>query len=114
MPVQNSSHLLDICRQSIYFKSIKDVTACLEAMSSDPDVVICRIKNRFDQEVQSEASAGYRNLAVNLRLDTTETRAVAVETHVCEVQLLLLRIAAIKVTLVPLQSMPWSYSLLVG
>ena len=67
-------------------------------MSNDPDVVICRIKNRFDQGLRSDGSAGYRNLAVNLRLDTAQTRAVAVETHVCEVQLLLLRIAAIKVT----------------
>ncbi len=98
MPVvQDASRLLDICRQSIYFKSIKGVSACLEAMHNDPDVKICRIKNRFDQGLQSEASAGYRNLAVNLRLDTAETRSVAVETHVCEVQLLLLSMAAIKV-----------------
>ena len=97
LPVQDASRLLDICRQSIYFKSAHDVSACLAAMSCDPDVIISRIKNRFDPELPSEKSAGYRNLALNLRLDTTETRAVAVETHICEVQLLLLRIAAIKV-----------------
>ncbi len=95
--MQDSSRLLDICRQSIYFKSITDIAACVAAMCSDPDVVICRIKNRFDHGLHAEASAGYRNLAVNLRLDTAETRDVAVETHVCEVQLLLLRMAAIKV-----------------
>ncbi len=76
-------------------------------MSSDPDVVICRIKNRFDLELRSVESAGYRNLAVNMRLDTAETRAVAVETHVCEVQLLLLRIAAIKVTFELMQCMKY-------
>jgi hypothetical protein len=105
MPLQDASRLLDICRQSIYFKSVRDVAACLAAMCSDPDVVICRLKNRFDPGLRSEESAGYRNLAVNLRLDTAETRAVAVETHVCEVQLLLLRIAAIKVTTEHLQNM---------
>ncbi len=66
-------------------------------MSSDPDVVICRIKNRFGQDFNSKESAGYRNLAVNLRLDTAETRAIGLETHVCEVQLMLLTMAAIKV-----------------
>ncbi len=65
-------------------------------------MAVCRIKNRFDLGVQSEA--GYRNVAVNLRLDTSETQSLAVETHVCEVQLLLLRIAAIKVVFEPLQS----------
>jgi hypothetical protein len=105
--VQDTSRLLDICRQSIYFKSIQDISACLASMSSDPDVVICRIKNRFDLELRSVESAGYRNLAVNMRLDTAETRAVAVETHVCEVQLLLLRIAAIKVTFELMQCMKY-------
>jgi hypothetical protein len=97
MRVLGYSRLLDICRQSIYFKSVHDVLACLAAMTSDPDVVICRIKNRFDRGLHSENSAGYCNLAVNLRLDTVETQAMAVETHVCEVQLLVLRMAAIKV-----------------
>ncbi len=68
-------------------------------MSNDPDVLLARIKNRFDPELDSAESAGYRNLAVNLRLDTAETRALGVEIHVCEVQLLLLQMAAIKVRL---------------
>jgi len=90
------SHLLDICRQSIYFDSIAGVAACLAAISSDPDVLISRIKNRFDPSLNSDVSAGFRNLAVSLRIMTTDTRLLGVDMHICEVQLLLIRMAAIK------------------
>ena len=56
-----------------------------------------RIKNRFDPSYDSELSAGYRSLAVNLRVVTDETKALGVETHVCEVQLLLIQMATVKV-----------------
>jgi hypothetical protein len=56
-----------------------------------------RIKNRFDPAFDAERSAGYRSLAVNLRVVTERTMALGVETHVCEVQLLLVQMAAIKV-----------------
>jgi hypothetical protein len=91
------SRLLDICRQSIYFESIAGVLACLAAIHSDPDVMISRIKNRFEPNLDSDASAGYRNLAVNLRIVTNDARLLGVEMHICEVQLLLLHMAAIKV-----------------
>jgi hypothetical protein len=102
--MQNVSLLLDICRQSIFFHSVTDIAACLRAISDDPDVVLARIKNRYDPESDASSSAGYRNLAVNLRLDTPETRALGVETHVCEVQLLHLRMAVIKVIILFMQS----------
>jgi hypothetical protein len=74
------------------------VTACLAAMSRDSEVVLSRIKNRFDPGLNSAASAGYRNMAVNLRIVTTETRALGIEIHICEVQLLLIPMASIKVS----------------
>jgi hypothetical protein len=95
--LQNVSRLLDICRQSIFFHSVADIVACLCAISNDPDVVLVRVKNRYDPESDASLSAGYRNLAVNLRLDNSETRALGIETHVCEVQLLHLHMAVIKV-----------------
>jgi hypothetical protein len=95
---QDVSHLLDICRQSIFFESFVDMAACLAAISKDSDVVISRIKNRFDPALSSAVSAGYRNLAVNLRIVTSETRSLGTEMHVCEVQLLLLPMAVIKVS----------------
>jgi len=90
------SRLLDICRQSIYFETISGILACLAVIGRDPDVMIARIKNRFDATVNSAASAGYRNLAVNLRLVSAETQAIGIETHLCEVQLILLKMAVIK------------------
>ena len=56
-----------------------------------------RVKNRYDPTYNAEQSAGYRNLAVNLRVVTDETIALGAETHVCEVQLLLIQMATIKV-----------------
>jgi hypothetical protein len=72
--------------------------ACLGAISRDSDVVLLRIKNRFDPGLSSSSSAGYRNLALNLRIVTAETQALGIEMHICEVQLLLLSMAAIKVS----------------
>ena len=94
---QDVSRLLDICRQSIYFETMAGVVDCLKAIGSDPDVVLTRVKNRYDLSFDAAASAGYRNLAVNLRVVTEETKALGLETHVCEVQLLLVHMAAIKV-----------------
>ena len=68
-------------------------------MGNDPEAVLVRVKNRFDPDYDSGLSGGYRNLAVNLRVVTDATMALGVETHVCEVQLLLLSMALIKVRL---------------
>ncbi len=95
--MQNVSRLMDICRQSIYFNSIADICSCLSAMSKDPEIALVRIKNRFNPALKSVESAGYRNLAINLRVDTPETRALGIETHICEVQLLIICMASIKV-----------------
>ena len=43
-------------------------------------------------------TAGYRDVALNLRLCTAAALELGVELHVCEVQLLLRRFAEIKVT----------------
>ena len=97
--LQDVSRLLDLCRQSIYFESLSGVADCLAALARVRDVEVVRVKNRLDPEAESAATAGYRNLAINLRLATPEARALGVETHVCEIQLLLVSMAAIKVPL---------------
>ncbi len=96
---QDVSRLLDLCRQSIYFDSVAAIADCLATVAADPEVALARVKNRFVAGTGdvAEASAGFRNLAVNLRLSTEESRAAGAATHVCEVQLLLIRMAAIKV-----------------
>ncbi len=70
---------------------------CLAAIIRDPDVTVLRVKSRMDPDFDASQSAGYRNLALNLRLTTPAAAALGAETHVCEVQLLLVDIAVIKV-----------------
>ncbi len=98
------SRLLDICRQSIYFRSVADLRKCLEAISSDTEVVLVKLKNRLDPDLSSDTSSGYRNLAINLRIVTDQAQALGAETHVCEVQLLLAKMAVLKVSLSPQSS----------
>lgn len=91
--------MLDLCRQSIYFDSIAAIADCVAVMAADPEVALARVKNRFASGTGDTArvTAGFRNVAVNLRLSTEESRASGAATHLCEVQLLLIRMAAIKV-----------------
>ena len=56
-----------------------------------------RISNKMDPGFDSRASAGYRDLALNLRLVTPATERLGADTHVCEVQLILREIAELKV-----------------
>ncbi len=94
---QDISRLVDVCRQSIVFDTAADIAACISAIGGDVDVVVERVKNRMDPEAEFRAVGGYRDVALNLRIDTEETRATGVETHVCEVQLLLRCFDTIKV-----------------
>jgi hypothetical protein len=45
----------------------------------------------------AEETAGYRDVGLNLRVVTAEAALLGVDGHVCEVQLLLLPFAKIKV-----------------
>lgn len=94
---QDVSRLVDVCRHSIYFETLSGVVDCLTAMANDSEIVLLRIKNRFDADYNAELSGGYRNLAVNLRIVSDAALELGVETHVCEVQMLLLDMAIIKV-----------------
>ena len=66
-------------------------------------VQVVRIKNRLDPAYDSGRSAGYRDVALNLRVVTAEAMALGVDLHVCEVQLLLRPFAALKVCIGPYQ-----------
>jgi hypothetical protein len=71
--------------------------ACLHAIDSDEDVIVVRIKNRLHPSYDSSQSAGYRDVAINLRIVNVETKSLGVETHVAEVQLMLRQFAEVKV-----------------
>ena len=53
------------------------------------------MKNRLDEGYDAGATAGYRDVVLNLVIDTPETRRLGLETHVCEVQLALLCLAGL-------------------
>ena len=56
-----------------------------------------QVKNRTDLAFDSARSAGYRDVAVNLRIVNRLTLMLGLETHVCEVQLILRHFADLKV-----------------
>jgi hypothetical protein len=76
---------------------MQDLTSCLQAIAADSEVHIVRIKNRLDLLFDEETSAGYRDLALNLRISTEWTRSLGLEEHVCELQLILKAFAEVKV-----------------
>jgi hypothetical protein len=73
------------------------MAACLRAIARDPDAEVLRIKNRLDPGFDPALSAGYRDVSLSLRIATAETRALGVDLHVCELQLLLRAFHALKV-----------------
>jgi hypothetical protein len=90
------SRLLDVSRQAIVFENMQDVKNCFLAICRDPEITIERVKNRYDSSYRSSASAGYRDLNVNLRLISQDAIDHGVTSHVCEVQMILKSFAVLK------------------
>jgi hypothetical protein len=91
------SRLLDCCRKSIVFDGINDLLTCMKAITTDPECKVVRAKNRLRPDYDSSVTAGYRDVVLNLQVLTNETRRLRIETHVCEVQLLTIDFAKLKV-----------------
>ena len=89
---------MDLCRQSLVYVDAAGVAACLAAVRADPEARVLRVKNRLDPADDARGSAGYRDVALNVRLETAAAVALGVDGHVCELQLLLRPYADIKVT----------------
>ncbi len=89
--------MVDVCRQCLVFRDGRGLVACLREMAEDPQIALVRVKNRLDPAYDPAASAGYRDVLVNLRVETVETEGLCVAGHVCEVQLILLPFSEIKV-----------------
>lgn len=83
--------------QSIYFEDLDGIIRCLDAVAADPEVRVERVVNRLLHSYDAAATAGYRDVALNLRLEGTETAGLGLTMHVCEVQLVLISFAKIKV-----------------
>mmetsp|Transcript_27378 Transcript_27378/g.42764 ORF Transcript_27378/g.42764 Transcript_27378/m.42764 type:complete len:107 (+) Transcript_27378:944-1264(+) len=71
------------------FEKVKDLAECLSVIHKDGDICLHRIKNRLNTGYNAKLSAGYRDVALNLRIVNDQTNTLGVQSHVCEVQLLL-------------------------
>ena len=88
---------LCVCWQSIYFESLEALILCIEAISADHESQVERVINRLNHEYDSSTIAGYRDVALNLRLKTPDTVCMGLDGHICEVQLVMISFARIKV-----------------
>ena len=77
---------------------MEDILACLQTLAADAEVQIVRINNKLDEGYDSRVTAGYRDVSLNLRLCTPATRRLGLDGFVCELQLLLIDFARVKVS----------------
>mmetsp|Transcript_32412 Transcript_32412/g.75509 ORF Transcript_32412/g.75509 Transcript_32412/m.75509 type:complete len:710 (-) Transcript_32412:171-2300(-) len=83
------SRVVDIARQCVIFDNMTDLKKCLETIIFDENVAIKRVKNRYSTKYDAEATGGYRDVSINLRLVSQQAQALGAELHIVEVQLLL-------------------------
>ena len=81
------SRLLDCCRQRIVFREPGHLLLCLEAVQRDGEVRVLQVKNRLHDGYDGSATAGYRDIVLNLRIETAETERLGVERHICELRM---------------------------
>ena len=80
------SLLLDICREAMVFDELDHLHAMLLRLEQDAEVKIVRIINRLDVRYDSALSSGYRDVMINIQLQTRETQALNVHHHIAEIQ----------------------------
>mmetsp|Transcript_35360 Transcript_35360/g.86064 ORF Transcript_35360/g.86064 Transcript_35360/m.86064 type:complete len:1624 (-) Transcript_35360:129-5000(-) len=88
--------LLDISRNCIIFDNMVDMTNCIGKISTDSSVRIERLKNRLSPSYNSDETAGYRDVCINLRVVNKQAETLGAEIHICEVQLVLKKFAELK------------------
>ena len=88
--------LLDLARSAVIFESVKTLHECFKRIKSDPTVSVLQIKNRLDPHVDTSASGGYRNFALNILISDKHTKKHQIDTHVCELQLELSAMSHVK------------------
>jgi len=84
------SCLVDVARHLLLFRTVADLTLCLGQVATDEHVKIVRVKNRMSKSYNANESLGYRDVAVNFRIESPESLALGTENHVMELQLQLL------------------------
>eukprot|EP00929_Paragymnodinium_shiwhaense_P007721 TRINITY_DN111633_c0_g1_i1.p1 TRINITY_DN111633_c0_g1~~TRINITY_DN111633_c0_g1_i1.p1 ORF type:complete len:636 (+),score=79.48 TRINITY_DN111633_c0_g1_i1:153-2060(+) len=92
----NEQSLVDLVRSSIVCETPEHLLTVLRDILADNSVRILRIKNRFDPRFDSRLSGGYRNLSLNVIIFDSDSLSACAERHICEVQLALREINALK------------------
>jgi len=90
------SQLADLCRHTITFDSLPDLTMCLGQIVTDNEIQVVRVKNRLSNSYDASLTAGYRDVAINYRVMIQSMCLLGAETHVCELQLILRQFAELK------------------
>ena len=80
------SRLTDLARQSIAYQTTAQLAAGIRAVARDPEVAVARVKNRLCASYDAAATAGYRDVIVNLRIRSADAFRAGVAEHVCEVK----------------------------
>jgi hypothetical protein len=83
------SRICDIVRQCIAFDTVHDICEAVRAMGTDPEIQVVRIKNRMSPSYDTRVSGGYRDVLLNVCIDSPLTRELGLFKHVCELQLIL-------------------------
>jgi hypothetical protein len=81
------SRLVDIVRERIVFRSMRDLHLCLKLIMLDKNVRVVRVTNRYRPKYDLFQTAGYRDLRLNLVIQNQLTADIGVDTHVAELQL---------------------------
>lgn len=92
----DATRLSDIVRGALVFEYFEDLLAVFRKIATDPEVQIHRIKNRFDLNYDAALSAGYRDVCILVTISTDENKKSGADQHVCEVQMHMAAILAIK------------------
>ena len=72
----NTARLVDVARQTLVFESIKKIAHFLETIGDDQDVTILNVKNRYTRAHPASDTAGFRNVALNLRFVCPSAKAL--------------------------------------
>lgn len=87
--------------QALFFREPGDLLRCLRAVCDDPAVRVARLTNRLHAGHDPTATAGYRDVRVNLCLASAAARELGLDGVVCELQLGLVDFARLRVPAMP-------------
>jgi hypothetical protein len=82
--------LCDLVRTAVVCETIEQLNACLKVVAADPHVALLKgsdEKMRLALDNNGEASGGYRDLQLSVRLKSPKAMALGIENHIAEIQL---------------------------